>query len=377
MKTFIHNFKYTGLSLLKAKTSILWTLLFPIALATFMYFAFGNLFEADEVFSSIDVAAVDSESDDTLMEVLKELDASEDNKLINLKIMTREEAEEALSDDEIIGIIEVKDASLVVKESSFKAQILESVLKQYKQQKQVMTDIAVSHPEKLDDAIATLTETSANYTEVSTSDGNQDAYTQYFYAILAMSCLFASFSTVATSLRMLANSSPEGMRKSLTATNKAVLITSEFAVLLIVHFIVEVLALLYMKLLGVDFGDKYGAILLALFFGCMIGLALGVIIGSIQKIKPGTRQGIAVAVGMVLSVLADLCVGGIKDLVQHTVPILNKINPAVLLTDCLYSLNVYDNYDRFFTNIAIMAVESVIFVVIGFLMVRREKYASI
>ena len=41
-----------------------------------MYMAFGNLFEKDEMFKTINVAVVESKNDDTLMSVLESLDVN-------------------------------------------------------------------------------------------------------------------------------------------------------------------------------------------------------------------------------------------------------------------------------------------------------------
>lgn len=390
LKTFFHNMKYTMLSTFRLKTTLFWTLAFPLLLATFMYMAFGNLFEKDEMFKTINVAVVESENDDTLMSVLESLDVnhtdsaskSDDSSnsfsgLINMKLMDSSAAKKALNDKKVTGIIYTEDASLVVDENSYNATILESILTQYKQQKDVFTNIAKTNPAALDTAIAGLSDTTSEYKEISLSSGNQDEYTNYFYAVFAMSCLFASFSAVTATNRLLANTSPLGMRKSLAALSKNILIFSEYISLLIIHFVVELITLVYLTLLGVDFGNKYPAIILTLFFGCMIGLSIGVIIGAIPKLTEGSKIGISVGIGMVLSVLADLCANGIKDMVEHKLPIANRLNPACLISDCFYSLNVYDSYDRFFRNISIMAVESVILLIIAFVLLRREKYASI
>lgn len=390
LKLFFHNSKYTMLSMFRLKVTLFWTLAFPLLLATFMYMAFGNLFEKDEMFKTINVAVVESENDDTLMSVLESLDVnhtdsaskSDDSSnsfsgLINMKLMDSSAAKKALNDKKATGIIYTEDASLVVDENSYNATILESILTQYKQQKDVFTNIAKTNPAALDTAIAGLSDTTSEYKEISLSSGNQDEYTNYFYAVFAMSCLFASFSAVTATNRLLANTSPLGMRKSLAALSKNILIFSEYISLLIIHFVVELITLVYLTLLGVDFGNKYPAIILTLFFGCMIGLSIGVIIGAIPKLTEGSKIGISVGIGMVLSVLADLCANGIKDMVEHKLPIANRLNPACLISDCFYSLNVYDSYDRFFRNISIMAVESVILLIIAFVLLRREKYASI
>lgn len=330
LKLFFHNSKYTMLSMFRLKVTLFWTLAFPLLLATFMYMAFGNLFEKDEMFKTINVAVVESENDDTLMSVLESLDVNHtdsasksDDKadssnsfsdLINMKLMDSSAAKKALNDKKVTGIIYTEDASLVVDENSYNATILESILTQYKQQKNVFTNIAKTNPAALETAIAGLSDTTSEYKEISLSSGNQDEYTNYFYAVFAMSCLFASFSAVTATNRLLANTSPLGMRKSLAALSKNILIFSEYISLLIIHFVVELIALVYMTLLGVDFGNKYPAIILTLFFGCMIGLSIGVIIGAIPKLTEGSKIGISVGIGMVLSVLADLCANGIKDM---------------------------------------------------------------
>lgn len=377
LKTFFTNMKYTTLVMFRAKASLFWTLVFPLVLATFMYASFGNLFEKDEIFSTIDVAVVDSKEDETLLGVLETLSENSSKDLLNIRELSDDEAKKALENEEVTGIIYTADASLVVNESSTKASILESILTEYKQQKSMYMDIAADHPEVLKSGTITAIETTPSYREVSTSDGNQSVYTNYFYAVFAMSCMFAAFSSLTSTDYMLANMSAVGMRRSLSALPKSILIISEYIMLLIIHFVIELIALAYMILLGVDFGTKYPAIILTLFVGCMIGLAIGVIIGCLPKLGEGAKIGISVGIGMLLSVMADLCANGIKDMVEHKLPILNRINPAVLITDCFYSLNIYSTYDRFFRNISIMAIESVVLLIIAFLLVRREKYASL
>ena len=229
LKLFFHNSKYTMLSMFRLKVTLFWTLAFPLLLATFMYMAFGNLFEKDEMFKTINVAVVESENDDTLMSVLESLDVNHtdsasksDDKadssnsfsdLINMKLMDSSAAKKALNDKKVTGIIYTEDASLVVDENSYNATILESILTQYKQQKNVFTNIAKTNPAALETAIAGLSDTTSEYKEISLSSGNQDEYTNYFYAVFAMSCLFASFSAVTATNRLLANTSPLGMRK--------------------------------------------------------------------------------------------------------------------------------------------------------------------
>lgn len=380
MKTFFFNVKYTFKIMIREKSSIFWTLIFPLLLATFMYASFGNLFEIDECFEAIDVAVVRTKNDDTLMTVLEALSSGDDSeKLINIHLKKESTALKCLENEEVSGIIYTKDASLHVAENDMNAAILESILTSYKQQENVISNITNKYPQKLPEALAVLRNGLKDdfYNEISTTDGNQDIYTNYFYAIFAFSCLFASLSSLNISSRMLPGASNIGIRKNLISTKHHIIILSEYVTLLIIQSIIEIISLFYIRLLGVDLGHKYPAMMLTLIVGCMIGLSIGVIVSAIPHINEKAKEGICSAICMLFSVLADLCASGIKDYIEHNAPILNRINPAALITDCFYSLNVFDNYERFFRNIGIMSVEALCLIFISFLLVRRKKYASL
>ena len=64
-------------------------------------------------------------------------------------------------------------------------------------------------------------------------------------------------------------------------------------------------------------------------------------------------------------------------MIEHNVPIINRINPAALIVDSLYALNIYDTYDRYIQNIVVLAIMSVILLSVSFLILRRNKYASL
>ena len=378
---FIHNMKYTIRSLIKSRVSLFWAFIFPLALATFMYLAFGNILSVDEAFNPIEVAVVSGETGTAgetsgityLLDALSE----GDEPILHVTVYSEDEAKQALNDGKADGIVYTSDIRLVVKKSSINAGILESILTQYRQNEAVIADIAKSHPEKLQGLVDSAMSRPSFYVEKASTDGNQNPYTNYFYAIFAMSCLFASFSSLDSTSRLQANTSPLGIRKCVSSGHKLTLILSDFSALLLVHFATEVIALGYMRLLGIDFGEKYGAILLTLLLGCVFGLAMGVIIGAPSKLGYPMKVGIAISVSMILSVLSDLVAAGVKDMIEHHAPLINRINPAALISNCFYSLNVYDGYGRYFENLIILAIESAVLIFIGYLMIRRNKYASI
>lgn len=128
--------------LIKGKDTLFWTILFPIALFTFMYMAFGNIMEKDEMFKDIPVAVVrDGENDTALMMVLSTLSMDGEDKRIDMEVLNEKEALQKLNDEEVTGVIYTSDASLTVRQSDIKESILESILNQYKQMEQMYLNL--------------------------------------------------------------------------------------------------------------------------------------------------------------------------------------------------------------------------------------------
>lgn len=386
---FIRDFLYTIKILMRAKVSLFWTLVFPLLLATFMYMAFGNIYEQDEMFRNIKVAVVTEDESANGLNYMLDALSDGDDALLSVARMSESDAEKLLADEEVEGIIYTDDVKLTVAESSVNASILETVLSEYKQYEHALKDIykdgiglqqymsGTSGVDDMSDIVEKLSEQRSYYTEKASTEGSQNVYNNYFYAIFAMSCLFASLSSIEMMGNLQANVSATGKRKNVSPQRKMTFVLAEFAALLIIHFVVEVISFIYMSCIGVDFGDRVWEILLTLFVGCFIGLAIGVIVGAISKLAEGTKIGIVIGISMVMSILSDLCINGVKYEIQQHVPIINKLNPAALISDSFYALNVYSDHQVFTENIVIMTIEAVVLIAVGILMVRRNRYASV
>ena len=102
---FIRDFLYTIKILMRAKVSLFWTLVFPILLATFMYMAFGNIYEQDEMFSNIKVAVVTEDESANGLNYMLDALSDGDDALLSVARMSESNAEKALADEEVEGII--------------------------------------------------------------------------------------------------------------------------------------------------------------------------------------------------------------------------------------------------------------------------------
>ena len=112
---FFHNFKYTLKTLLKNKSLIFWTFIFPIILATFYNLAFSNI-EKEENFSSINIGIVNDENfNNNIFYKEAFLTLSENksaNKIFNITYQDIETCKDMLDNKDIIGYIRVSDNKL-------------------------------------------------------------------------------------------------------------------------------------------------------------------------------------------------------------------------------------------------------------------------
>ena len=374
-----HNIKYTFLSMIRTKEVIFWSLVFPLALATFMYLAFGKINEVTENLETIDVAVVESVQNEMFDKILVEVSNGE-SPLLNPMKMNSQDAVSALDGKEVDGIIHVDDTiSLSVRENGLNATILSSFVDRYLQNEATLTQIAKNNPLALNSAIEALSDDTSYFKEEKLTDGNTDNLSNYFYAVFAMSCLFASFTGISSMFSIQGNLSPLGQRRCVAPTKKLHVVLTLFLTNEIVQFAIELITFAYMSLvLGLDLSNKYPALFLLLFVASSFGLTMGMFIGSLKKpVTEGAKMGIGVAISMALSVMADLCVSGPMNTIEHTVPIINRLNPAALISDSFYALNTYSDYSRYTSNMVNLSAMTLILFTLTILTVRRNRYASI
>ena len=377
----IHSLKYSFKTIIKNRSLLIWTIAFPIVLATFMYVAFGNIYQEDMVFNTIKVDIVEKHELVGFNDMIEELSKG-DKPILEAAYTDEEQAKEDLRNGEIEAIIyESASVRMVVTENDFSQQLLKSILDTYLKKVTITIDVAITS--KLDfkdgDAIkaAVMSDDATYFSEVSTTKGNQDPYIAYFYAILAMSCLFSSFAMIEIVSKIQANLSPLGMRRSVSSTKRGTMILSEFITMWLITFIIEILSYGYMRMIGVKFSTDILPVFGILFVGSGFGISMGVLIGCIPKMSVGSKSGMAVAISMAMSVMSDLCAQGVKNLIEHSCPIINRLNPAAIITDSFYALSVFDNYDRYLFNMASLGGMTAILLIISIMLLGRTKNASL
>ncbi|WP_418747646.1 ABC transporter permease [Frisingicoccus sp.] len=373
----LHLIKYDILVKIKNFNAIFWSLFFPLILGTLFYFAFGQIDEAD--FEAVPAAVVAGEDADTVfMDFLKSISDSEEP-LIQLKEMSQTEAAEALNSHKISGIFVVNEApSLTVSGNGLEESILQSLLESYENGKKTLTTVALTHPEGMEAAIEQMSEYTELVQQVSLGGKTTDGNAQFFYALIAMACLYGAFIGFGSAITLQANLTALAARRCVTPTHKLTLIVSEMLSSFLLHFFNLLVLLIYMRyILHLNFNGQFPDMLLVSMIGGMIGVAMGIFIGSIGRMGEGIKVGILLAISMSCSFLAGLMNNTMKNIVEQHVPVINRINPAALISDAFYCINVYNDTARYTRNLITLSIMCVVLIFASFCLVRRERYDSI
>ncbi|KAB3533480.1 ABC transporter permease [Alkaliphilus pronyensis] len=380
---FFHIFKYRLKSLSRNKAGIFWAFMLPILLATLFNFTLVNILSPDKHID-VKVAVVDNEefhNNQGFKSFIYSLGGSneaEGNSIFNISITPLQKAEEMLENDEIDGYVKVaEDIKLIVNDSGLNQSIIKAVLEDYIQIQSTVETIAVQNPSAIDEGLIESLANNVDYLkDRSLNEANSDSVVLMFYSLIAMSCMYGAYWGLAVINNSQADLSAVGARLNLSPIHKfKVFIADTFAAWL-VQFIFALLQLLYYTFaLGVDFGYQVVFIIFTMLIGSIMGITFGTFIGAIVKKSEDIKIAILaslISVGYVLTVSAE-----VKYAVMTRLPVLGYINPINLINDALFSLYYFEGYSRFFINISIMLLFTVIFSGGTYLIVRRVRYVNI
>jgi len=399
----LHSLKYAFITAVKNKNTFIWTFIFPIALSTFMFLSFGNVYKDELVMSSISVAVEegDEETEKSVQSFLEGAKQSNGDPYFEVQLLSKERAKEALENGEISAIVTTDKLipGVVVNGNDFKEEIVITAMNEYlKYQKTVAgfaADIAKNGfvdengnrvspedltPEKMAEVsaaiIAQMAEIETDETffeEESLAKGPQNVYNNFFYATFAMGCLFACLGAVNLTDKLMPGRTPLSGRLNICGTSKLKMVISQMSVNLLVVFAAQMGAYFYMRLIGIELTDDILAVAGILLAGASFGISLGVLIGAIPRLGEGSKVGIGVGVTMLISFLADLCTTGIKDSIERNMPIINRISPAALISDSFMTIYVYDDYDRYFRNLITLVAMAVVITTIAIFILSRSR----
>ena len=378
----MHMFCYRLKCLARDRELVFWTLIFPLILATMFHFAFDQLMGRQEAFSPIGVAVVASDAyqqNITFRQALGAISEPGESQLIELTVTDEREAFRLLEDGAVAGVITVGDSvGLTVSQSGIEQSILKAVLDEYAHRYATVTGILRANPAVAGGLIRELRQTRSYTQQISFSSAEPDTTLNFFYALIAMTCLYGGFWGLRNTTDMQADLSPQGARRSAAPTHKLGVVLYDLAAALTISLAEVMVLLAYLMLvLRVSFGNESWYVLLTSLVGCIAGVSLGAFIGTYVRKSEGAKTGILIGTSMTMSLLAGLMIDTMKDMIARKAPVLSYINPAALITDAFYSLYIFESHRRFFLNIGLLLLISSSMCILSFLRLRRDRYASL
>lgn len=389
---FWHLYKNRMKILFKNKTLLFWNMAFPFILGTLFYMAFSNITEKTESINKIPVALTTTSTSEVsikdlhnsknfayLFEIIETLS---DENYITAKEMNFQKGKKSLEEGTVTGIITVNDKngelSLIVKENGIDQTILKEILDTCKRNTAILSDIAINSPEKMEQATKTLFSESSFRKELPLSTQNTDIYAQYFFALIAMTCLYGANFGLENTKQLQADQSVVGARRSISPTSKLLAVLSDFGAALTIEMGIYFLLLFYLtQILNINLGNNLGKLILIGLCSNMVGVSLGYFIGVFLKREHRFKESIVNAVVLISNFFAGLMIGEMKYIMECNIPIFNRINPAAIISDCYQYTCVFDDAERFYVCILSLLVWNILLFIAAILVLRREKYANL
>ena len=376
----LHNFKYSFKTLFGNKMLVFWTFAFPIILGTFFSMAFSNI-EKSEALNIINIGIIDNEeyqSDILMKETFNELgNENSENQLFDIKYATLEHNIELLEEKQIIGYVKLENniPKIVVNKNGIDETVLKSVVEEITQTKEMIKNLVSNETINME-VSNIINNATANIKDISS---NNLSYTMIeFYTLIAMACLYGAMFGMTSINQALPNMSNTGKRISVSPIGKGKLVLSSVLASYLTQLIGIALLLIYtIFVLKVDYGANIPLVILLSLVGSISGLILGVAIGTSLKTNENLKIGIIISVTMLGCFLSGMMGITMKYIIDKNIPLLNKINPANMLTDGFYSLYYYDTVDRFIFNVISLLIFASIMIIISYFSLRRQKYDSI
>lgn len=367
--------------LLRDKETLFWTIIFPLGLAIFFYMGFGTIDFYDTV-STSDLYIVKEKEHyvgDLLDTTLDSLNYDEDTKMFKLSyIETLEEACTSYIDGNIDNYLYLDGNDIKLETKNERTlTLVKTVVSEYKSIEYFVNAKIKDGNTDIDAIINDYINSSKSLIEVKSTVENTSFATVYFYALVAMICLYAALIGLRVVMDVRADNSDIGIRAGVTPTSRSKLLAIYFLVGFLFEMAGTAILILFIKfVLRIEFGNL-GFTLIAAWLGDIVGLTFGMMCGCVSKISRGAKEGLINAVALLSCFLAGLMVYSIKHILDTSLGIFAKLNPATPIADSFFSLYFYSDYKNYLIDLGFMGGLSLVFFGVVLIKMRSEKYESL
>ena len=419
---FLHNLKYNFKILTHNKHLLFWNFIFIIAMSIFFRLTFSNVYNT-ETFSTLNIAVVKNDEyqkDQYFSHAISNLektnlsgstidsekDTTNPQKLLQISyVNTTKEADALLENKQVIGTIEIKNLQPILKFKStgIRETILKKIIEELLDKRTLYNNLlseiqpqitqqikqSIKNPNKVDfkqiesqinqsinSKIKELNQNPLSFNSVSSK--KLDYTIIEYFTLIAMSCFSSAYFSIFLISSILANMSEHGKRISVSPVKKRTLVLSSMLSAFITHLILLCLIFSFnIFILKVDYGQNLPEIIFISILGSIAGISFGLLIGSLIKTSYEIKINLTTFFQLFCCFLSGMMGPSIKYLVDTNFPLINHLNPANMIVDGLYSLQIYDNLNRYNFNIISLILFSAFCLIISVIVIRKQKYAQL
>lgn len=346
-------------------SNMFWMIAFPLLLLTVFTISFSGLrfqeFDLEKTPVAYHEEAfmplyfVEAPKELPNMEMLDK--SSIESSLFKGKVMAKDQALEALKEDQIDAYID-KDLSLVISKNGINQMIMDEVLTTSKQIASLNLPLAAYDFDR-------------NY--VANSDEKYSPIDVIFYSLFSMVSLYGAYLSGTIGNRLIARGQTVALRNATTSTSKAwqvmISVAASFlwSLFMIIVIIIYTTFILKQDFFSLDI-NNIPLILSAIFFGIAWGLFLGTVIK-----KESLQMTAIISSLLIMSGISGLFSDGIRIIIQRSFPLIPKFNPVSMIGDELIKVNMLGNYSTLIKTVLILVGYSIILISISILHMRRKN----
>ncbi|RRD95031.1 ABC transporter permease [Clostridiales bacterium COT073_COT-073] len=337
----IREIGFTLKIVFRDKSFVFWTIVYPLILTTFFYLALGSLLSPKEISFKVGV-----EADSGLEQIFSDIPVFE------LKSLSREEVKAALKSKDIIAFV-TKDLQVQVNASGVGQTTVQNTVQTIKQIIYAFEN--GGNAQLFDPSQEFITEKVMKISP----------FSLVFYSTLAMVAFYGFFGSINIMAGVQANISELGKRMCVSPIRKMPYIIANVIMVFILNVSSNLILILYMNyFLKIKLFFNYPLSIGLILAGNLCGVTAGILVG-VLTIPSQLKTAIGVGMPLLMSALAGMMNVEIKGIIMRHVPILDRLNPASIITTGLYRINLLDTFRGYMTGIGILLGMSLIFMILS------------
>lgn len=402
----LNTFRYLVLALVRNKGMMVWTLLFPLILMTCFLFMFAGLDEEGQI-EPIPVVVVEDaayqqdESFQAFIAGVSDDSTSDDDPLLVVTFAsTHDDALALLADDsadapDYAGIVELDDdglpqvilarlgADATGQMKDVYQSILLTVMDTYVSRHELIGELAQTNPLALmRPAVLEALDGAESITQkVTLTQSTPKESVRYYFALLGFAAVMGAQTSLIAVLWLLPRTSALGARRAVGGISRLRSLAGTLAACWFVSYLCLIVAYLYLRfVVGVDFMGRDLECLGALAAASVMATALGSAIAVLPKLNESAKSGLLTAFVCIASLFAGLYgqpTMRLADTIATACPPSQWINPAVQVSQSLFSLMYYDTLGPYFMHIVALLIMAAVLFVCSAAALRRQRYASL